>query len=61
MQHETSAIDPVCGMTVNTATAEYRSLREGSSYYFCSAGCKERFDRDPQKYVATDKGEPGGR
>ena len=53
MAGETRAIDPVCGMSVDPATAEYRSFRDGKAYYFCSAGCKESFDRDPGKYTAT--------
>jgi Cu+-exporting ATPase len=52
MTDEKKAIDPVCGMSVDTATAEYRSFRDGKAYYFCSAGCKETFDKDPTKYVA---------
>lgn len=58
MSSETTAIDPVCGMTVETATAEYRSFRDGKAYYFCSAGCKTSFDKDPAKYAAS--GAKGG-
>jgi Cu+-exporting ATPase len=56
MATEGKATDPVCGMSVDTATAEYRSFRDGKPYYFCSAGCKERFDKEPEKYlVKTSK------
>jgi Cu+-exporting ATPase len=48
------ATDPVCGMSVDTATAEYRSFREGKAYYFCSAGCKESFDKNPARYISAD-------
>ena len=61
--------DPVCGMSVDPATATYSSDFGGTTYYFCSAGCKERFDREPGKYrrsrfgaTATgfrDRGEDG--
>src|SRR6202521_1165933 len=47
--------DPVCGMSVAPAHAEYRSSRNGETYYFCSAGCKETFDKDPGKYLAEPK------
>jgi uncharacterized protein len=47
--------DPVCGMSVDPAHAEYRSSHNGQTYYFCSAGCKETFDRDPGKYLAQPK------
>ncbi len=55
MEQRASAVDPVCGMTVDTATAEYRSFHEGQAYYFCSAGCKEAFDKDPGRYVSDQK------
>jgi P-type Cu+ transporter len=45
------ARDPVCGMTVNPATAKYRAEYEGHTYYFCSAGCQAKFTADPAKYL----------
>ena len=57
----TTAIDPVCRMTVDTATAEYRSVHDGKPYYFCSAGCKASFDKDPEKFIgASTKSEGPG-
>jgi xanthine dehydrogenase accessory factor len=38
------AIDPICGMTVDIATARYTSMRDGQAYYFCCAGCKRQFE-----------------
>jgi xanthine dehydrogenase accessory factor len=38
------AIDPICGMTVDVATARFTSERDGQTYYFCSKGCQERFE-----------------
>ena len=38
------AIDPICGMTVDPARAAGTSERDGVAYYFCSLGCKKRFD-----------------
>ena len=40
----TGAIDPVCGMTVDPEKAAGKSERGGETYYFCCAGCKEKFD-----------------
>jgi xanthine dehydrogenase accessory factor len=40
-----TAVDPICGMTVDVATAEYRSERDGRVAYFCCAHCKTTFDR----------------
>ncbi len=43
--------DPVCGMDVDPKTAAGKSTYKGKTYYFCSAGCKRDFDKDPQKYL----------
>jgi uncharacterized protein len=55
MERHTSAIDPVCGMSVDPEHAEYRSFQKGDTYYFCSAGCKATFDKDPGKYITSEK------
>jgi Cu+-exporting ATPase len=44
--------DPVCGMTVDPATAKHRSEHGGRTYYFCSAGCRAKFEADPVRYLA---------
>ncbi|MDQ3705285.1 MAG: YHS domain-containing protein [Chloroflexota bacterium] len=44
------AIDPVCGMTVDTETARHQSEYNGTTYYFCASGCKRAFDADPTSY-----------
>jgi len=48
------ARDPVCGMTVEIATAHFISEHNGKTYYFCAAGCKRSFDKEPGKYVQTE-------
>jgi uncharacterized protein len=45
------ARDPVCGMTVDRHKTPYRSEWHGKTVYFCSAGCKERFDAEPERYL----------
>ncbi|HYR29247.1 MAG TPA: YHS domain-containing protein, partial [Thermoanaerobaculia bacterium] len=45
------AVDPVCHMTVDPATAAGSSEYEGETIYFCSLGCKARLDADPAKYT----------
>lgn len=49
-----SKTDPVCGMKVDVAKSTPQSAHRGTKYYFCSAGCKEEFDKNPEKY-ARDK------
>ena len=43
--------DPVCGMEIEDSDAAGTSEREGRTYYFCSAACKERFDADPGSFT----------
>jgi P-type Cu+ transporter len=50
-------IDPVCGMTVEPATAGAAWEHEGTVYYFCSAGCMEQFRGDPARYLSSDPSE----
>src|SRR5262245_6985390 len=50
------AVDPVCGMTVNIATARHVAELDGRSWYFCAAVCKERFLKDPQRYGVAVSG-----
>ena len=47
------AIDPVCGMKANPATAKHRLSHQGQDYFFCSARCRDRFASDPAKYLAA--------
>ncbi|MEA2863091.1 MAG: P-type Cu+ transporter, partial [Bradyrhizobium sp.] len=46
-----AAIDPVCGMKVDPATAKHRFTYRGRDYFFCSARCHTRFEADPAKYL----------
>ena len=48
------AIDPVCGMTVELAMAHFTSEYDGKTYYFCAAGCKRSFDKEPGKYAQSE-------
>jgi xanthine dehydrogenase accessory factor len=44
-----TAIDPICGMEVNIATARHTYDHEGQTYYFCCPGCQGRFVREQEK------------
>ena len=48
-----SAIDPVCGMSVEIATADFRSDFQGHGYYFCCGGCQHSFDKAPERYLSA--------
>ena len=47
------AKDPVCGMMVDVASAKYKSEHNGNGIYFCCAGCKQTFDKQPEKFLAA--------
>jgi Cu+-exporting ATPase len=49
--------DPICGMTVDEATA-VRAERDGKTYYFCSESCRQKFVSAPAG--AQPKGKSGG-
>ena len=58
------AIDPVCGMEVDTTTALLSLEHDGETYWFCGKGCLLEFKDDPEKYLAdgprpVDVTEPG--
>jgi YHS domain-containing protein len=50
------ALDPVCNMEVDEATAQWTSEYKGTMYYFCAPGCKASFDEDPEKYLSGSGG-----
>jgi Cu+-exporting ATPase len=54
-QRATTHIDPVCGMTVEPATAAGQHEHEGTTYYFCSQHCLHAFSKEPQKYLSPKK------
>ena len=43
--------DPVCGMRVDPATSRHRLDHGGRIFHFCSAGCRAKFEADPDKYL----------
>ncbi len=52
-----TAIDPVCGMTVDMAKTPHKAAHQARQYYFCGAGCKTKFGANPAKYLDI-KSEP---
>jgi len=45
------AVDPICRMNVTENDAKYTSTHDGKKFYFCSAACKQQFDKNPQKHA----------
>ena len=50
-------VDPVCGMSVQPATAAGKYEFEGKTYYFCSAGCLNKFRQNPKTFLEQKKDE----
>ena len=48
-------IDPVCNMEVNEKKAAATYEYKGKKYYFCAVGCKDRFSKDPEKFLGKEK------
>ena len=53
------ATDPVCGMQVDERIATGSSVFEGRTHYFCSTGCKKKFNANPSAYVGAPPGSGG--
>jgi xanthine dehydrogenase accessory factor len=50
-----TAIDPVCGMQVEVATARHHTRYDERDYYFCCPACKRLFERNPQEYLVEQE------
>lgn len=53
------ATDPVCQMDVDERSPAGQSTYEGKTYYFCSSGCREAFEKDPRRYLQKKTDLPG--
>lgn len=54
-----SAVDPVCGMSVKPDSAK-SSVFGGRAYYFCSAACRDKFEATPNQYAGAAPGHSRG-
>jgi YHS domain-containing protein len=52
------ATDPVCGMSVDPATARHRATHAGREYFFCGARCRERFIGEPERFAGDQPAPP---
>jgi Cu+-exporting ATPase len=50
------AKDPVCNMDVDEKKAAATSVYKGETYYFCAKICKEKFEKEPEKYRKKEEG-----
>jgi xanthine dehydrogenase accessory factor len=53
-QEQEQAADPVCGMTVPVTASSVPLEHDGVAYYFCCAGCRRAFEKDPAAYVKKE-------
>jgi Cu+-exporting ATPase len=50
--------DPVCGMAVDPVSAKHKAEHGGTTYYFCSTGCHDKFVAEPSRLLAASAGTP---
>ena len=55
VRDSSTALDPVCGMMVEIATARHHSVLDGQDFYFCCPACKRLFERNPQEYLVKNE------
>jgi P-type Cu+ transporter len=55
-----TAKDPVCGMDVQADRAAGKSEHQGQTYHFCSSGCKQKFDQNPDRYAGQKAAQQQG-
>jgi len=55
------AVDPVCGMNVDPASAKFKTQHDGRDYFFCCAGCLTKFQADPTKVLSAPPKAMGSR
>jgi xanthine dehydrogenase accessory factor len=49
---QNEAKDPICGMMVEKSKAKHKSEFQGKTFYFCCAGCRQKFEQSPDHYLA---------
>ncbi|OGW36205.1 MAG: copper-translocating P-type ATPase [Nitrospirae bacterium GWD2_57_9] len=47
--------DPVCGMVIESESAAGTAVYRDRTYHFCSSSCREKFEKDPERYVPGPK------
>jgi Cu+-exporting ATPase len=56
-----TATDPVCKMDVDISNPPGgKHEHKGTTYYFCSPGCRVSFSKDPEKFLASKEAHPMG-
>jgi Cu+-exporting ATPase len=51
-------IDPICGMTVDPASAAGTFEYKGKTYFFCSIHCLNKFKQEPDRYLSQPVSTP---
>ena len=50
---KTAVVDPVCGMAVVPGPKAIIATVGGATYYFCAEGCRQSFEKNPEKFLST--------
>jgi Cu+-exporting ATPase len=52
------AVDPVCGMKVDPEATAHHATFQGAAFHFCSAGCRAKFEAEPERYASKTAAPP---
>jgi len=50
-----TVVDPVCGMEVDPCATDLVAEYKDKTFYFCAQGCRQAFEKNPNKYLAKRK------
>ena len=50
-KNKNKVADPVCGISVDQDSKGIITILDGEAYYFCAEGCRQSFEKDPQKFL----------
>jgi YHS domain-containing protein len=50
-QHDSKALDPVCGAPIDTEKSDFLRELDNRTYYFCTDRCRNKFNTNPDKYI----------
>ncbi|KGI78381.1 cation transporter [Oleiagrimonas soli] len=51
-------MDPVCGMRTDPDAPKHSATHDDHTYHFCSAGCREKFEADPERWLGPAPAQP---
>ena len=50
-KNKKTVVDPVCGMAVVPGSKGIITTIDGETFYFCAEGCRQSFEKNPNKFL----------